>query len=104
MKSTLVARFPDVAKQWHPTKNGDLKPEHFSHGSNKKVWWRCDGCSCGRVHDRDAKISRRTTGGTGCNVCRTNKAERELAEWAESHPTVCRFSKRSYTIQDSNKR
>lgn len=32
--------FPDLAKQWHPTKNGPLLPEHFTPGSHKVVWWQ----------------------------------------------------------------
>ena len=31
----------EVSAQWHPTKNGDLKPEDFTTGSSKKVWWQC---------------------------------------------------------------
>ena len=30
---------PELAAQWHPTKNGNLRPEDMSFGSNKKVWW-----------------------------------------------------------------
>ena len=30
---------PELAAQWHPTKNGDLKPTHVMANSNKKVWW-----------------------------------------------------------------
>ena len=30
---------PDLASQWHPTKNGDLKPKDVAVGSNKLVWW-----------------------------------------------------------------
>tara|TARA_S200000501_G_C20729800_1_gene702293 strand:+ start:805 stop:1005 length:201 start_codon:yes stop_codon:yes gene_type:complete len=30
-----------IAKEWHPTKNLDLNPNKISHGSNKKVWWKC---------------------------------------------------------------
>ena len=32
----------DLLKEWHVTKNNDLKPESVSYGSNKRVWWRCD--------------------------------------------------------------
>jgi hypothetical protein len=32
---------PELAKQWHPDKNGDLTPDDVLPGSNKKVWWRC---------------------------------------------------------------
>ena len=30
---------PELAKQWHPIKNGDLKPHQIMAASNKKVWW-----------------------------------------------------------------
>lgn len=30
---------PDLAKQWHPYKNGNLTPEDVTIKSNKKVWW-----------------------------------------------------------------
>ena len=30
---------PELAKQWHPTKNGNLNPTDVTNGSNKKVWW-----------------------------------------------------------------
>lgn len=55
--------FPEIATEWHPIKNGDLEPSHFSKGSNKKVWWLG---SCG--HDWVATINSRT-GGSGCSVC-----------------------------------
>jgi Probable Zinc-ribbon domain/Protein of unknown function (DUF559) len=34
-------RYPDVAAEWHPTRNGDLKPTDLKPASRKKVWWRC---------------------------------------------------------------
>ena len=30
---------PDLATEWHPTKNGSLKPTEVSCNSGKKVWW-----------------------------------------------------------------
>lgn len=35
----LATMNPDIAAQWHPTKNGDLKPTDITSGSKKKVWW-----------------------------------------------------------------
>ncbi|MGZ0879030.1 zinc-ribbon domain-containing protein [Priestia megaterium] len=32
---------PELAKQWHPTRNGTLKPEFFHAHSSKKVWFKC---------------------------------------------------------------
>ena len=36
---SLASQNPDLVNQWHPTKNGDLKPETVRPKSNKKVWW-----------------------------------------------------------------
>jgi hypothetical protein len=33
---------PDLAKEWHPTKNGALGPKDVTPGSRKKVWWLCE--------------------------------------------------------------
>ena len=30
---------PELAVQWHPTRNGNLKPTQVTAGSPKKVWW-----------------------------------------------------------------
>ena len=39
---SLAEARPDLAKEWNYEKNGDLKPEDVSYGSNKKVWWKLD--------------------------------------------------------------
>jgi len=33
---------PEVAKQWHPTMNGTIKPEDVTLGSGIDYWWKCD--------------------------------------------------------------
>lgn len=38
---SLVDNHPDIAKQWHPTKNVGLPPNDISSGSHQVVWWRC---------------------------------------------------------------
>ena len=35
----LATTYPELANQWHPYKNGELKPTNLSAGSNQKVWW-----------------------------------------------------------------
>lgn len=37
--SSLGHLFPDVAKKWHPTRNGNLTPFMFPPHSNVLVWW-----------------------------------------------------------------
>lgn len=60
----LATKFPDIAKQWHPTLNGDLTPDQVTPGSNKKVWWICN-----EGHVWDAVINNRTRKGYGCPIC-----------------------------------
>ena len=38
---TLAEAFPEIAAEWHPTKNGSLVPEKIGEASSKKVWWKC---------------------------------------------------------------
>ena len=36
----LKALFPQLALEWHPTKNAGIKPYEFAPYSNELVWWR----------------------------------------------------------------
>ena len=63
MKKSLADEYPDLAAEWHPTKNGDLTPQMVTPGSNKKVWWLG---KCG--HEWEALINNRSNG-NGCPVC-----------------------------------
>ena len=65
---SLVAKFPKIAQEWHPTKNGELKPHNFSHGSTWKAWWLCK-----EGHEWNAAIANRTPSssrkGNNCPSC-----------------------------------
>jgi hypothetical protein len=61
----LQALYPELSAEWHPVKNGTLRPDEVKPFSGKKVWWRC------RVdpsHEWQAKIQNRTLG-DGCPMC-----------------------------------
>lgn len=58
---------PELARQWHPTKNGDLTPRDVLAGSRRKVWWICE-----HGHEWQADVSSRNHG-TGCPVCAGKK-------------------------------
>ena len=62
--NSLQTLNPDLAKQWHPTKNGKLTPNDITTGAGKKVWWRCE-----KGHEWEAKIASRARDGNGCPVC-----------------------------------
>lgn len=40
--NSLFSLFPELVNQWHPIKNGNLKPDQIVAGSHKKAWWICD--------------------------------------------------------------
>ena len=65
-KKSLADTHPEVAKQWHPTKNGDLTPEDVTKGSKKRLWWKCDK---GDDHEWSATVNNRTSG-SNCSICR----------------------------------
>jgi very-short-patch-repair endonuclease len=60
---------PELAKEWHPTKNGKLTPRDVHPGSSKKVWWKCPK---GEDHEWRAVVHSRTNG-RGCPICSGRK-------------------------------
>jgi len=69
---TIKVLFPELVKQWHPTKNADLKPEHFSKSSNKKIWWFCSN-----GHEWKTGIAQRTMG-QNCPKCSFQSSKPEF--------------------------
>ncbi len=39
-ENSLSALYPNLAKEWHPTRNGNLTPDKLSADSQRIVWWR----------------------------------------------------------------
>ena len=91
--NSLASLFPDIAAEWHPTKNGDLSPDKVVAGSGKSIWWKCPK---EQDHEWEATLAHRThgEGATGCPFCKGQKASisNSLASLfpeiaAEWHPT-----------------
>ena len=60
----LATMYPEVAKQWHPFRNGSLSAYDVRAGSHIKTWWVCD-----KGHEWQATLAHRTRAGTGCPYC-----------------------------------
>jgi cytochrome c-type biogenesis protein CcmH/NrfF len=65
----LSTTHPEIAIQWHPTKNKKLSPQQFGFGSTKKIWWKCDK---GDDHEWKVSINNRSKG-HNCSVCSNQK-------------------------------
>jgi len=63
-ENSLKFLFPEVSKEWHPTKNENLTPEDVTKSSNKKVWWKCS-----KEHEWINTINLRTRG-SKCPICK----------------------------------
>ena len=65
----FLSEYPELIKEWHPTKNGELKPEEINY-ENIVVWWLCP-----RGHEYDSIISGRTRKDRprGCPYCSGKK-------------------------------
>jgi hypothetical protein len=81
-----LADFPDILKQWHPTKNGDLEPGEIAGGSNKYFWWKCDK---GPDHEWETKVNHRTSGAR-CPFC-TGRKVLKSTSLAFHYPTVSQY-------------
>ena len=60
---SLSSLYPEIAKEWHPTKNGTLTPDMVTKKSTATVWW-IDSLG----HEWKAKVHSRTRG-VGCPYC-----------------------------------
>lgn len=102
--------FPEIAKEWHPTLNGNKKPENFLPHSHENVWWECSISECD-CHVWKTTINCRTGNGTGCpycvrkKLCAHNNLEAEFPKIADEwHPIKnvgikpTQFSRGSNTI------
>ncbi len=74
-RNDLATLYPEVTKEWHPTKNGKLTPNDFLNGSNKNVWWQC---SKAKEHSLETTVYSRTARGSGCGICKGHQKYSKL--------------------------
>ncbi|WPS85437.1 zinc-ribbon domain-containing protein (plasmid) [Brevibacillus halotolerans] len=81
----LATNHPKVAKEWHPTKNGNLTPNDVLPGSPKKIWWVCS-----KGHAYNSSLSNRAKiNPTGCPYC-ANKKVCDDNCLATTHPKIAK--------------
>jgi hypothetical protein len=83
-ETSLAARHPGLAKEWHPRKNGRLTPRDVTAGSPRRAWWRCRK---GAGHEWEASIAARRS--TGCPFC-TNRRVSATNSLAARSPKLAR--------------
>ena len=81
-ENSLLISNPEIAKEWHYEKNGNLKPEYFSSNSGKKVWWICQ-----KGHEWQATIDNRNKK-RGCPYCSGKKVLKGYNDLQTINPTL----------------
>ncbi len=97
--NSLATTDPELAKEWHPKKNGSFRPDNLTRSANRRIWWRC---SKNARHEWDAVLASRAAGAS-CPFCAGRKAcdDNNLAALfpeiaAEWHP------KHNYKLKPKN--
>ena len=83
-ENSLLFSNPQVASEWNYDKNGDLKPEHFTANSNKKVWWKCQN-----GHEWQATIINRNSG-RKCPYCSGKMVLKGYNDLQTVNPTLAK--------------
>ena len=78
----LATTHPEIAKQWHPTKNGDLTPYDVTYGSDVNAWWKCDK---GDDHEWSTVIGAKR----GCSICNGKTVVKSNC-LATTHPEIAK--------------
>jgi RNase P subunit RPR2 len=76
---------PNLAKEWHPTKNENLGPQDVLPNSGKSVWWQC---SLG--HEWRARISDRNIRQTKCTQCKGFAVRHQDEIYTKDGKKICK--------------
>jgi rubrerythrin len=79
--NNLAVFFPEIAAEWHPTRNHDLTPRGVTPFSNRMVWWRCSV-----AHSFRQVVNKRTRRGDQCPECwsRSSRTQNRVAAEMET--------------------
>ena len=64
-ENCMAVTHPELARLFHPTKNGDLSPKNLKAGTGKRLWWRCE---CGHEWQQTGSNAIKTS--SRCPRCR----------------------------------
>ncbi len=79
----LKTKYPEIASEWHPTKNGDLKPTDIMSTKHIKVWWLGN---CG--HEWQAYPATRVCGEGKCPICLNRTIVMGVNDMATTDPDL----------------
>lgn len=108
-KDSLEYKNPELARQWHPTKNLSLLPSMVGPHSSKNIWWiyPYDDPNTGKHFEFEWKdtVNHRTAG-RGCPFLTGRKIWVGFNDLMTTNPDICRewhYTKNEITPYDVSK-
>jgi len=79
-KTCLATLYPEIASEWHPSKN-DRTPQEVTKSGKYRAWWKCSICN----HEWQTSINNRTDKNSGCPKCKVglSTSAPEIRLWSE---------------------
>lgn len=65
LENSFARKAPKAAKEWHPTKNGNIQPQNVLATTISKYWFKCSNCD----HEWLGSLYNRAILGCGCKRC-----------------------------------
>jgi len=84
--NSLAITHPELAKEYHPTKNKSPADQVYA-ATCQKLWWKC---LKDERHEWEARGSHRTKSGSGCPFCSNQKVHPETNSLAVTHPELAK--------------
>lgn len=82
-ENDMAAQFPEIVRQWHPTKNRPLLPSQVTPACKRRVWWICP-----LGHEYVAAVGMRTMRSSGCPYCAGKKVLAGFNDLATTQPKI----------------
>jgi len=73
-RGSFIENSPELARYWHPTRNGELTADKVMLQSNNIVWWKCIECG----FEWENKISDQAKRKNICQKCAVIKSSKNL--------------------------
>jgi uncharacterized Zn-finger protein len=83
----MATTHPDLARELHPTKNGQLTANNIVAGTGETIWW-IHNSEVGTDHEWQAKGSDRVGRLSGCPYCSGRRVLAGFNDLATTHPDI----------------
>lgn len=77
---------PELVKEWHPIRNGNITPDNVYANSNHKYWWKCS-----KGHEWKSSAEKRVSAHRGCPYCANQRVLKGYNDLASQFPEVVKM-------------